>query len=170
MNTRHFPFDDLAEAANESAGQLMASARVLEYKRGASVAFPAHTTMGLLDEPQVVPVPGAPYYCAGLVAWEGRQLPLLDLNALLRAYPDKAAGKIAHVLVLAYQSGPAQPLHYGAVCAPSLLRMVQVSDDQQCALPDDSDLWSLIANSCFLHEGRPVPIIQTARLFERTHL
>jgi chemotaxis signal transduction protein len=111
-----------------------------------------------------VVVPGAPYYCLGLMAWEGRQLPLLDLDTLLRAYP---AGEpsTGHVLVLAYQSAPGRALDYGAVCARSLVRMIEVADSQACELPRDSDLWPWIAMSCFEHEGRAVPVLDTARLF-----
>jgi hypothetical protein len=142
-----------------------APARLLEYKRGCFVAFPAHATIALIDNPAVVSVPGAPYYCLGLMAWQGHQLPLLDLNTLLRAYPDPETPPAGHVLVLAYQSAPGQPLRYGAVCAPWLVRMVDVVDSQQCELPDDSDLWPWISLACFDHEGRAVPVLDTGRVF-----
>ncbi len=144
-----------------------APARLLEYKRGSFVAFPAHTTIALIDNPPVVEVPGAPYYCLGLIAWQGRRLPLLDLNVLLRAYPDSQAQAQAagHVLVLAYQGAPGQPLEYGAVCARLLVRMVDVADRQACELPRDSDLWPWVSLSCFEHEGHAVPVVDTRSLF-----
>jgi chemotaxis signal transduction protein len=153
--------DARAEVPSE---ELRVAARLLEYRPGGFVAFPAHTTIALVDSPPVVVVPGAPYYCLGLMAWEGRQLPLLDLDTLLRAYP---AGEpsTGHVLVLAYQSAPGRALDYGAVCARSLVRMIEVADSQACELPRDSDLWPWIAMSCFEHEGRAVPVLDTARLF-----
>lgn len=142
-----------------------APARLLEYKRGCFVAFPAHATIGLIDAPKVVPVPGAPYYCLGLMRWQEQQLPLLDLNMLLRAYPDADPPPAGHVLVLAWQSAPREPLQYGAVCAPWLVRMVEVTDSQRCDLPADSDLWPWISVSCFDHEGHAVPVLDTSRLF-----
>jgi chemotaxis signal transduction protein len=147
-----------------------AAARLLEYRRGQFVAFPAHATMELVAHPVLMVVPGSPYYCQGLMAWQGRQIPLLDLNTLLRAYPDERAPAIDHVLVLAYQRAPRQPLDYGAVCAPALLQMIEVADSQQCALPNHSDLWPLIAGSCFQHAGNVVPVLDTARLFAQAYL
>jgi len=144
-----------------------APARLLEYKWGSFVAFPAHTTIALIDSPQVVEVPGAPYYCLGLVAWQGQRLPLLDLNALLRAYPDSSTPATGHVLVLAYQSEPGRPAEYGAVCARLLVSMIEVADSQRCELPRDSDLWPWISLSCFEHEGHAVPVLDTSRLFAR---
>lgn len=161
---------DLLAAAGEpiaadAAAARSAAARLLEYKRDGFVAFAPHTTMALVDSPEVVPVPGAPYYCMGLIPWQDGHVPLLDLNTLLRAYPGGERAPPGHVLVLAWQEAPGAPLQYGAVCARSLVQMVEVTDDQACELPDDSDLWPWIAVSCFQHEGQAVPIIDTARLF-----
>lgn len=158
-------FDDAGQMPAADAGQLRAPARLLEYRPGRFVAFAPHTTVALVDDPAVVPVPGAPYYCIGLMPWQDRQVPLLDLNVLLRAYPTGEAAPVGHVLVLAYQCAPNRPLDYGAVCARSLVQLVEVSDEQACELPNDSDLWPWIAMSCFEHQGRPVPVIDTARLF-----
>lgn len=155
---------DAAEAA-PAAAELRAPARLLEYKWGSFVAFPAHTTIALLDDPPVVEVPGSPYYCRGLVGWQGRRLPLLDLNALLRAYPEPEAPAPGHVLVLAYQEAPGRPLEYGAVCARLLVRMIEVADSQRCELPRDSDLWPWVSLSCFEHEGHAVPVLDTRCLF-----
>jgi hypothetical protein len=142
-----------------------APARLLEYKRGAYVAFAAHATIGLIDGPTVVPVPGAPYYCLGLMAWQDRWLPVIDLNTLLRAYAEPEPPPAGHVLVLAYQSEPGQPLQYGAVCAPWLVTMVEVADRQQCGLPRDSDLWPWFALACFEYDDHPVPVLDAAQVF-----
>lgn len=142
-----------------------AAARLLEYRRGGFVAFAPHTTMALVDRPPVTAVPGAPYYCVGLIPWQDGQVPLLDLNTLLRACPGSEAAPLGHALVLAWQGAPGAPLEYGAVCARSLVQMIDVTDDQACELPSDSDLWPWIASSCFEHAGQAVPVVDTARLF-----
>jgi hypothetical protein len=166
MDQQLHPATDVLPVPAEAApGEPRAAARLLEYKRGCFVAFPAHATIGLIDNPTVVPVPGAPYYCIGLMPWQGRQLPLLDLSTLLRAYPEGDAPPAGHVLVLAYQDAPGQPLQYGAVCAPWLVRMIEVADSQQCELPGDSDLWPWISLACFDYEGHAVPVLDTRRLF-----
>ena len=154
------------------ADEPRAAARLLEYHRGRFVAFPAHTTLELIERPPLVEVPGAPYYCRGMVEWQGRQIPLIDLHTLLCAYPKESvyARPLGHVLVLAFQRAPREPLEYGALCAPALLRMVNVTDNQQCALPVDSDLWPWISIACFSHDGQAVPILDTARLFAQPHV
>ena len=115
------PGDPQAPDAVEAA-ERRAPARLLEYRPGALVAFPAHTTVGLVDNPPVVAVPGAPAHALGLVAWEGRQLPLLDLARLLGG-DGEAQPSAGHVLVLAWQAAPGAPVQHGAVCAASLVRM-----------------------------------------------
>ena len=161
--------EGLANDADATAEELRVPARLIEYERGRFVALPAHTTLELVERPPLTTVPGAPYYCRGLVAWQGRQLPLLDLRALMRAYNDKPPAPFDHVLVLAFQRAPGQPLEYGALCAPSLVRIIEVSDSQQCALTNDSDLWPWISLSCFLYEGLVVPVLDTGRLFAQPH-
>lgn len=177
MDTLPQPENDIAVLEAEppardeiTATAPRAAARLLEYQRGRFVAFGAHSTLELIERPTVVTVPGAPYYCRGLMAWQGRQLPLLDLHTLLRAYPDDYAQPLRHVLVLAFQRAPREPLEYGALCAPSLLQMIDVADSQQCALPGDSDLWPWISMACFEYQGQSVPVLDTARLFSQPHV
>ncbi|MEO5669145.1 MAG: chemotaxis protein CheW [Ramlibacter sp.] len=151
--------------SDSGPGEIVAPARLLEYKYGRFAAFPAHTTMGLLARPRIVPVPGAPYYCAGMIAWEGRQIALMDLETLVRAYPSGPLAACEHVLVVAWQSAPGRELAYGAVRAPLLVSMIEVNDSMQCPLPKDCDLWPCIALSSFMHQGESVPILDTGRLF-----
>jgi CheW-like domain len=162
---------DLARELDEPmpSASAAAVARLLEYERGHCIALPQHTTLEVLDEPKVIDVPGAAYYCTGLTQWQGNWLPVLDLQVLFRAYRPDYARPARYLLVVAYQPEPGQPLRHGVISLPGLPVTVAVSDSAQCALPDDCDLWSLLALSCFEHEGRAVPILDTARLFTRYH-
>jgi chemotaxis signal transduction protein len=146
-----------------------ATAYLLEYSQGHYFAFPAHTGVELVEQPRVVAVPGMPYFCLGLMAWQRRQLPLLDLAKLVAGPLPQGNGNpsIGHVLVLAYQTARGKALEYGAVCAPSLISKLEVIDSQQCELPKDSDLLPRIALSCFEYEGQAVPILDSASLFAR---
>jgi hypothetical protein len=147
-----------------------ASARLLEYERGRWVALPVHTTIEVLDSPRTVEVPGAAYYCCSLIKWRQQWLPVLNLQALVHAHPlDKAQQQPQHVLIVAYQLAAFKPLHYGALHLPFFPETVEVADSAQCPLPVDSDLWSLIASSCFKHDGHVVPVLDTARLFGSYH-
>jgi chemotaxis signal transduction protein len=146
-----------------------ATAYLLEYSKGHYFAFPAHTGVELVEQPRVVAVPGMPYFCLGLIPWQGRQLPLLDLAKLAAGPIAQGNGNpsIGHVLVLAYQTAPGKALQYGAVCAPSLISKLEVVDSQQCELPKESDLLLRIALSCIEYEGQAVPIVDSSSLFSR---
>lgn len=146
-----------------------APAHLLEFARGRWVALPPHTAIELIDGSTICDVPGAAYYCSQLAAWRGQWLPLLNLETLINGYPPEFPATMRFTLVVAYQRMRGAPIEHGAVALPATPRVIQVSDASQCALPTDSDLWPLLALSCFQHEGFPVPILDSARLFERYH-
>lgn len=144
-----------------------ATARLIKFMRGRHVALPPHVTLELVENPMTVAVPGGAYYAYGLLAWQGRQLPMIDLKVLLGADPTvELAAKPRYALVLAYQSAPHQPLSHGAIALSVLPETVAVTDEDACPLPNDSDLWPLLSHSCFRHNDQPVPILDTARLFD----
>ena len=159
--------EDLLTSDESGPDGPRATAYLLEYSKGHYFAFPAHTGVELVEQPRVVAVPGMPYFCLGLIAWQGRQLPLLDLDKLVAGPIAIAQGNpsIGHVLVLAYQTAPGKALEYGAVCAPSLISKLEVVDGQQCALPADIERLPRISLSCFEYEGQAVPVLDTARIF-----
>jgi len=146
-----------------------AAARLIEYKRGHHVALAPHATIELIERPALVEVPGAAYYACGLMSWQGRQLPVVDLDTLLRAYPSEYRLPWRYGLVVAYQVAPRAPVQHGVLALPALPQTVVVGDEAQCELPTDSDLWPLIALSCFQHDGHPVPIIDCGRVFGAAH-
>lgn len=144
-----------------------AAAWLLEYHPGKYAAFPATRALALAERPHVSTVPGAPAHCLGLMFWEGRYVPLLDL-ACMACPADRAAKAMpppAYALVLAWHGpGGWQP---GALSAPFMATMSQVSDPQQCAsLPD---LLPHLACSWFSFEGQPTPVIDVDRLFCGSH-
>ena len=148
-----------------------ALACVLEYAQGAQIALPIHAGVELVERPRVVPVPGMPHFCLGLVAWQGRQLPLIDFQACLQPPGTARITPVYnHVLVVAYQTARGQPIEYGALCAPFLVRMIEVADNQQCPLPAGQSRWTDIAISCLMHEGQAVPVLDPARVFSRSVL
>ena len=145
----------------------VAAAWLLEYRRGEYAAFPAARALALVERPRVAAIPGAPAHCVGLMSWEGRYAPILDLACM--AYPtDRAAeASPSYALVLAWQS-PAgwQP---GALSAPFLAAMTQVSDTQQCEPLPDRGLLPHLACSWFSFEAQPTPVIDVDRLFCGSH-
>ncbi len=55
--------------------------------------------------------------------------------------------------------------HSGQGDTTLMLKHLLGGDAMACELPADHDLWPRLALSCFVHEGRPVPILDTERLF-----
>lgn len=153
----------IAEAGREAP----ALACVLEYALGSFIALPVHAGVELVESPRLVPVPGMAHFCRGLVAWQGRQLPLIDLQAYLGGADAPAAFPFSHVLVVAYQVAPGVAIDYGAFCAPFLIRMVEVVDSDQCPLPLGQACWDSVAISCFLHQGRAIPVLDPSCIFTR---
>jgi hypothetical protein len=170
MDLQFLRAEDHGMDAAQAPAEIRAPARLLEYRRGSFVAFPPHVTVGLVHRPQLVPVPGAPYFAPGLVAWNGEHIPLIDLASLLRAHPGENEPMADHVLVVGFQRGPGLAVEHGAICAPHLVRVAEVGDSQQCELPNDSDLWPLLAISCFEYQGCAVPVLDTGLLFGRAYL
>lgn len=159
-----------AATAGEAADTPKAPARLIEYTRGRQIALPVHTTYALIEQPTFVAVPGAAQYAYGLMTWQDSRLPLLDLNTLL--HPDQGAPLTAapnYALVVAYQREPKSPLEFGAIGLAGLPRTIAIGDEAQCELPGDSRLWPLLTLSCFEHEGRAIPILDTTRIFSNFH-
>ena len=151
----------------EAVREIPALACVLEYAADSFIALPVHAGVELVESPRLVPVPGMAYFCRGMLAWQGRQLPLIDLQAYLGGADAPAAPPFSHVLIVAYQVAPGVAIDYGAFCAPSLIRMVEVVDGDQCPLPGGQACWTGIAISCFLHRGRAIPVLEPSRIFTR---
>jgi len=140
-------------------------ARLLEFDRNRHVALAVHATLEIIEQPEIVGVPGAAYYMLGMMRWQERHIAVLDLCTLLNAHPKAGAARLRYALVVAYQTAPRLPLEYAAIAVVGLPQMMHIADESQCPLPTDSDLWPLIAVSCFEHRGRQVPIVDTGRLF-----
>ncbi|MDO5691446.1 MAG: chemotaxis protein CheW [Pseudomonadota bacterium] len=147
-----------------------ATARLLEYAPGHYVALPPHATLEVVEQPTVVPVPGAPYYAHGLMAWQGTWIPLIHLESIVRAYVSVPLPPIPrYCLVTAYQAAPGAEIQHGAIALPRLPQFTTVTDNDACPLPTDSDVWPLLAMSCFHSGEHQIPIIDTGRLFTLYH-
>jgi chemotaxis signal transduction protein len=142
------------------------AARLISYAHDGYIAFPPPATYGLIDNPEIVIVPGAALYAYGLLNWQGMKLPFLDFYALLQQVRAKSTVP-RYALIVAYQS--AGQLEYGAIGVDALPLTVGVGDADQCELPSGSPLWTSLARSCFQYKGQPVPVIDTTRLFAGYH-
>ena len=163
------PFPD-ADIESSAPSGPRAVARLIEYAPGSCFALPPHSTLELIEHPAIVGVPGGAYYACGLLAWQGRYLPVIDVDTLLRAYQETCRSTPPrYALVVAFQRAPRMPLEYGALALTTLPQTIEVGDEAWCDLPADSDLWPLLALSCLRHDHHAVPILDTAKLFSSYH-
>lgn len=117
----------------------------------------------LPDAPALHPVIKAPRHCRQVFLWQGRVLPVFDLSLWLGEDPDGAEN--AHLGVFRYRPAPGASLHYGSLIIEGAPRQVLVNDAQACDLPDAVESWRQVASACFDYAGRPVPVLNLARIF-----
>ena len=157
----------------EQEQQKQAPARVLEYAPGQRIALPLHTTLEIVEDPEIFPVPGAARHSLGLLFWQERWLAVVDLGCLLQGTdavtPPAGAEKSRYVLVLAFQRAPGQALEYAAVVSPVLPETIFIGDEASCTLPEDNPIWPQISLSCFTYKDAATPIVDTGRLFGRSY-
>lgn len=148
-----------------------AVARLLEYEWRRYVAVAPHTALEVIENPSFSPIPAAAYYIAGMLHWQQRWLPVVNLRALVNGKADDdALLPLKYVLVLAYQAQAGEPINYGAVTLHGLPKSLLVVDEQACELPESIPVWQQVAVSCFTYEREAVPIIDTGLLFAQSHV
>ena len=150
---------------HEASGQGTALACLLEYAPGVRVALPIHAGVELVEQPQAIPVPGMPEFAVGLMAWQGRQLALLDLARYFHGPDAGAPAAAGHALVVAYQRAPGEAIEYGALLAPNLVRMIEVTDSLACATPAQPARMEDVAVAAFSFQEQAVPVLELSRIF-----
>lgn len=142
----------------------MSTSRALLLDIGiAWVAVAPHRLIEILSAGPTHVVPWTPSYCQELLDYAGRLVPVMSLGKLIHAGSERRAMGIA---VLAYQPRPRAQLMHGALRIQGYPRSVAVDDAMVAPLPEPIQLWSAISISCFGLEGRCVPIIDPAKLFQ----
>jgi len=116
-----------------------------------------------------MPVPRSPIWCHHVFLWQGRLLPLFDLEIFINPVQEKVSASFSNprdvVGVIAYENQRGQ-IQYGGLRlnAPPVLRVV--SDDEICDYPTAYSGWDEIALSCFKDPGLgPVPILDIQQIF-----
>lgn len=155
----------LIEPRVEAAPAVQALACVIDYGPQRAVALPIHAGVELVSAPLVRRIPQAPVWCRGLMPWQGRQLLVLDLQA--HEFGCAASEPPAHVLVVVYRDPDTAATAYGALCAPALVRLVAVRDEQQADLTEDMQRWRPWAVSAFSLDGQVIPVLEAAWLFSK---
>lgn len=133
----------------------------LDAGRGTVAAIGLHEVIEVVTEGDMAPVPMAPRHCRELLQWRDQWIPVFDLAAWqgMQAEP---AGQFFVVVGYPADTGGVQ---YGCMRVPEFPRIVELSDQQVCSLPDDAE-WNRIAISCFREGERAVPILSLCKVFQ----
>jgi nucleoid-associated protein YgaU/chemotaxis signal transduction protein len=138
---------------------------VMDVGAGWRVAVGAHRVVEYLLSPPTHSLPRMPAHCVGILIWQERMIPVLDLAPVLSEQAQVQEHGVHRAVVLAYQEMPGQPLRYGALVVRAAPVEVWVSDAMACPLPEDPLAFKQFSCSCFAHQEESIPILDTVRLF-----
>jgi chemotaxis signal transduction protein len=114
----------------------------------------------LPDQPVIYPVPRAPAYTPGVVAWQQHLVPLIDLHGCLAGTAEVGGQNLVGIVACATAGDADVKTAFGALLMSRAPERIQVSDTQACALPEAPATWRAISASCFRHPVHgPVPIL-----------
>jgi chemotaxis signal transduction protein len=128
---------------------------------GTAAAIGLHEVIEVVTEGDMAPVPMAPLYCRELLQWRDQWIPVFDLAA----WRGLQAQSATPFFVIVGYPADAGGVQYGCMRVPEFPKIVELSDQQACNLPDDAE-WGHIAISCFKGEGKAVPILSLRKVFQ----
>ncbi len=141
------------------------TARLLPYAENQFLTMPTHTLLELIELPQIIALPASEKFVYGLLAWQGKLIPVIDLAVFINPELDKADNQIDFVLIVAYQQ--ANGMAHIAIKLDNSPTSVFVNNDMMCQLPTSSVInWQYYAISCFEYDNNPVPIVNPDMLFQ----
>ncbi|MFO1351945.1 MAG: chemotaxis protein CheW [Gammaproteobacteria bacterium] len=140
-----------------------ATAWILKLGDGLRVAVSERELTHFIERPTLEDVPQTPTHCRQVLLWEGEILPVIDLTAWLTGQQlDRGRGVAG---IVGWQDQPGAAPQYGALLFTEIPQKVKLKDEQACALPSQPQGLPQIAASCFVHDKRPVPILDLPQLF-----
>ncbi|MGA2187356.1 MAG: chemotaxis protein CheW [Steroidobacteraceae bacterium] len=133
----------------------------------------------LPEEPQIHQVPLAPAAAPGVIVWENRVVPIIDVGLLLGGTHEAADDRTMSLAAMRYVAGIVAyagdaaadgGVELGALIFRKVPEQVEVSDDQARELPDELVAHAALFTSCFEHvDLGPIPVLNLAALFSRAH-
>lgn len=143
------------------------TAWLLDFGETKKVAVGERELLHLLPQPELFDVPLASAYCARVLSWQERLLPVWDLGVWFGDDPDHRPAPLA--AVIGYQAQGESVPSFGALLLAEPPQRIEVGDEQFCELPDGLP-WPAIAASCFRHGEQAVPILDLAVMFSAANL
>ena len=136
---------------------------LLECSDTLAIAVSDQEMVEFIDTPLRFEVPGSPEYCSAVVLWLDNLIPIMDIAVLLGNPPDETKTRVN---LLTYQEKPGEDLQQLAISVVRAPQKILVDDEQASELPEQiiSSVLMPISLSCFSHGGKPVVILDVARL------
>lgn len=138
---------------------------LLECGESLSIAVGFSEMAELLQNQYSYSIPGSPGYCSSVLVWqENTVVPVMNITSLHGE--EGKDPENPYICLLRYQQAPQMPLQYLALQVNTPPRRIEIDDDQACELPDEitRSLLQPVAVSCFLHEEKPVVILDLTYL------
>jgi chemotaxis signal transduction protein len=133
---------------------------------GRRAAVGVREQVHLMHEPQVAELAATPAHCRHVLFWNGRCVPVMDLDVWLTARGTlRMPMAKRHVGIYAYQPDASGAIDFGAFWLARPPQRIDVDDADAAPLPADGAGWSRIATACFADGVGPVPILDLARIF-----
>jgi len=119
----------------------------------------------LPDTPGRIRLSEAPACFKEAISWGHGEVAIFDAGKF-----SEGIEKIADTIyfgIVRYRSNASTPQRFGALKMSDMPKRVPVDDEMACDLPDSLQHWRPLIVSCFELEGRPVPVLDLAKLFSR---
>lgn len=139
------------------------NAWLLNFGDGENAAVGERELLHLVPQPDLFEVPLAPGHCSRVLVWQNQVLPVWDVLAWLK--PGTPAKDARLAAVVGYQSRRREPPQFGAMVLAEPPGRIRVSDSQACELPQGQACWAEIAISCFLHQEKPIAVLDLPQMF-----
>jgi len=137
---------------------------LLDFGRGLQAAVGIHEMSHVLLEAQLYEIPRAPYYCTEVLVFEGMILPVMDVISLIEQQHIVREGHDV-IGIAVYQEATTGDLNYAAMHLATMPAPLFVDNRDACELPKHLDYWRPYTLSCFMNEGKAIPIIDFTQLF-----
>lgn len=137
------------------------NAWLLDLGASGQAAVGTRELLHVIDAPLMFETPLSPAYCRRVVFWQDRMLPVLDVAAKL----GEAPANTTFLAVVGYQQQRRESPQFGALVLASPPKQLFVTDEQACSLPEQNSGWSILAHSCFEHQGSAIPVLNLRRIF-----
>lgn len=140
-----------------------AVARLVDIDWVHPIALAPLVTLELIEQPEILPVPGSKLFLSGLLYWQQHWIPVINIRPLLLGVDRPITPK--YCLIVSYKNKQTNAVSFGAVVTNKIAQDVVVSNDDFCELPHGNPIWMQIASSSFLLKEQAIPIIDSSALF-----